>query len=59
VKAKEQAALLETLKARFEKHMHRHSGVAWAEVQARLDANPAALGALREMEATDGEPGDV
>jgi hypothetical protein len=48
--------LLQTLKARFEKHMPRHPGLAWAEVQARLDAHPDALRALREMEATGGEP---
>jgi hypothetical protein len=56
MKAKEEAALLQTLKARFEKHMHRHSGVAWAEVQARLEGNLAALRTLQEMEATGGEP---
>jgi hypothetical protein len=51
-----EAELVEALKARFEKNMHRHRGLAWAEVQARLEANPAALKPLREMEATGGEP---
>lgn len=55
---KEQARddLLQALKARFAKNMHRHKGVAWAEVQARLDHNSDALQALRAMEASGGEP---
>lgn len=48
--------LLATLKARFEKHMARHKGVDWAKVQAKLEANPAKLRSLGEMEATGGEP---
>jgi hypothetical protein len=48
--------LLQALKLRFEKHMHRHAGIAWAQVRARLDANPDALRSLRAMEATGGEP---
>lgn len=30
--------LLGSLKSRFEKHAHRHPGMAWAEVQPRLAA---------------------
>jgi hypothetical protein len=57
MKAKPEAEeLLQVLKARFEKHMRRHKGIAWADVRARLDGHPAALSALREMEATGGEP---
>jgi hypothetical protein len=56
MKAQERDELLHTLKTRFEKHMHRHKGVKWADVQARLESNPAALRSLREMEATGGEP---
>jgi hypothetical protein len=52
----ERDALLRTLKARFEKHMPRHAGMAWADVLARLDAQPAALRSLAEMETTGGEP---
>jgi len=48
--------LLQTLKRRFEKHPKRHAGVAWADVQARLDAQPAALASLQAMEASGGEP---
>jgi hypothetical protein len=36
--------------------MNRHKGVKWAEVQARLDANPDKLWSLNEMERTGGEP---
>lgn len=48
--------LLRVLEARFEKNMNRHRGVAWAKVQARLDANPEKLWSLGEMERTGGEP---
>lgn len=48
--------LLQTLQARFEKHMARHQGLVWAQVQSRLEANPKALWALSEMERTGGEP---
>lgn len=48
--------LLETLKDRFEKNMNRHQGLAWAKVQARLQANPDKLWSLHEMETTGGEP---
>jgi hypothetical protein len=48
--------LLRVLEARFEKNMHRHQGVAWADVQARLAAAPKALQSLRRMEDSSGEP---
>jgi hypothetical protein len=48
--------LLRALKARFEKNMNRHKGLAWAEVQAKLDANAEKLWSLSEMERTGGEP---
>jgi hypothetical protein len=50
------AALLKVLQARFEKNMHRHQGLEWAKVQARLEANPEKLWSLHEMERTGGEP---
>lgn len=56
MKAPERRELVEALRARFEENAHRHPGVAWAKVQARLEARPAVLEALREMEATGGEP---
>jgi hypothetical protein len=49
-------ALLATLQARFEKNRHRHEGLAWEEVLARLEANPEKLWSLHEMERTGGEP---
>ncbi|GAB4094066.1 DUF4256 domain-containing protein [Flaviaesturariibacter terrae] len=48
--------LLATLKARFEKHPQRHKGIPWADVQARLEAQPGRLASLYEMERTGGEP---
>lgn len=48
--------LLRTLQARFAQHMHRHAGIAWAEVRSRIEGNPAALASLRAMEASGGEP---
>src|SRR5690606_33686019 len=56
MKAQERDALLQALKARFEKNMQRHEGVKWADVQARLEANPSALESLQAMEASGGEP---
>lgn len=53
---KQREELLETLKARFEKNMHRHKGVEWAKVQAKLEANLGRLWSLNEMERTGGEP---
>lgn len=49
-------ALFDILAARFARHMERHPGITWADVQGRLDGHPAALRALAGMEATGGEP---
>lgn len=48
--------LLEVLETRFNKQTHRHKGIDWNKVQARLEANPDKLWSLREMEITGGEP---
>jgi PAS domain-containing protein len=48
--------LLGSLHSRFEKNMHRHEGMRWETVLARLDAKPSALESLRQMEASGGEP---
>lgn len=48
--------LLNKLSERFEKNMIRHKGLVWALVQAKLEANPAKLWSLNEMERTGGEP---
>jgi hypothetical protein len=49
-------ALLSALQTRFEKNIHRHPGLEWANVQAKLAANPEKLWSLNEMERTGGEP---
>lgn len=48
--------LLQVLEARFASHAARHPGIAWADVAARLTAQPAALKVLAAMEASGGEP---
>src|SRR5271167_3683267 len=53
---KQHEELLKTLKARFEKNMNRHKGLAWTKVQAKLEANAEKLWSLHEMERTGGEP---
>ncbi len=53
---KQRDALLETLKARFEAQMHRHSGLDWAAVQTRVLSNSTKLWSLNEMEQSGGEP---
>ena len=54
--AKVHAAILATLKSRFEANRSRHPGLEWPEVQARLEASPEKLRSLGEMERTGGEP---
>ena len=53
---KERDKLLDTLKSRFEKNMHRHKGLEWTNVQKRLAAKPDKLWSLQRMEETEGEP---
>ncbi len=54
--AEQTKELLRILKVRFEKNMGRHKGIAWADVEAKLEANPGKLWSLDEMERTEGEP---
>ncbi len=56
MKTKQREELLNVLQVRFEKNMNRHQGLAWAEVEAKLEANPEKLWSLNEMESTGGEP---
>jgi len=56
MKTQEIDDLLRTLKTRFEKNMPRHKGVAWSDVQARIESNQTALKSLLAMEKTGGEP---
>ena len=53
---KHREEILKTLKTRFEKHLNRHKGLEWAQVQAKLEANTEKLWSLSEMERTGGEP---
>jgi hypothetical protein len=53
---KQREELLKALQARFEKNMNRHQGLAWAQVQAKAEANTEKLWSLSEMERTGGEP---
>ena len=53
---KDREELLITLKDRFEKKTHRHKGLEWPEVEAKLKGKAEKLWALNEMERTGGEP---
>lgn len=48
--------MMDILESRFTKHMHRHAGIEWARVRAKLKASRAALKSLEAMEASGGEP---
>ena len=48
--------LFAELKMRFEENTGRHKGLEWAKVQARLEADPAKLWSLSEMDRSGGEP---
>ena len=48
--------LIQGLAERFARNAGRHPGVTWAQVLKRLEAAPAKLRALHEMESTGGEP---
>ncbi|MCD8510101.1 MAG: DUF4256 domain-containing protein [Bacillus sp. (in: Bacteria)] len=52
----QQEELLSVLKDRFEKNMHRHPYIEWAQIQAKLEAHPEKLWSLNEMDRTGGEP---
>ena len=54
--AEQRDKLLSVLKIRFDKNMGRHKGLDWANVSAKLEANPTRLWSLNEMEKTGGEP---
>ena len=56
MKPTEHDELLQTLKARFDKHAQQHKGIAWSKVEARLQEDARALNALAAMEASGGEP---
>ena len=48
--------LLETLKSRFQANQHRHAGISWDTIEARLRTHIPKLWSLYMMEKTGGEP---
>ncbi len=52
----EKENLLQVLQSRFEKFKSRHPSIDWADVRAKLEANPAKLWSLNAMEVSGGEP---
>jgi len=54
--AEQSKALIQVLKNRFEKNIKRHKGLEWEKVQVKLEAHPAKLWSLDEMEISGGEP---
>lgn len=52
----QQEELISILKARFKKFANRHQGIAWADVEAKLQASKEKLWSLYQMEQTGGEP---
>ena len=54
--AEQDEELLQVLQERFEANMKRHKGLKWADVQAKLAAQPEKLASLAAMERTGGEP---
>ena len=48
--------LLDILRTRFEKNMHRHADIGWDMIQSKLEANPVKLASISQMEDTGGEP---
>lgn len=48
--------LVDVLKVRFEKNLHRHEGLDFEKVLTKLEGNPEKLWSLHEMERTGGEP---
>ncbi len=53
--ASQREELLNVLSERFNGNMHRHAGMKWNEVRARLQSQPHKLWSLREMELSGGE----
>jgi hypothetical protein len=52
----DQEELLAKLEERFEKNKDRHNGIKWEKVRQKLEASPAKMWSLSEMERTGGEP---
>lgn len=54
--SEEQKHLLEILKKRFAKNMHRHKNIDWKDVETKLQKDPSKIDVLFRMEETGGEP---
>ncbi|TGD58244.1 DUF4256 domain-containing protein [Flavobacterium humi] len=54
--AEQKTSLLATLKTRFEKNSHRHKGLTWPDIEAKLESEAAKTWSLHQMEMTGGEP---
>ena len=55
----QQESLRSALRQRFEKNMHRHKGLKWADIESKLNASAEAEWSLNQMETTGGEPDAV
>jgi hypothetical protein len=56
ISKEESKELLQVLKMRFEKNMHRHQTLEWSKVQEKLATSEGKLWSLHQMELTGGEP---
>jgi hypothetical protein len=56
MKKNEIELLINVLKPRFQKNMHRHKDVLWENVEKKLWNKPEKIWALNKMEETGGEP---
>lgn len=56
MKTQERDHLLQSLKRRFEKHMHRHKVHTWDKVHAKFEGSSNKLRSLLAMELSGGEP---
>ena len=51
--------ILNLLKDRFNRNMHRHEKFSWQEISEKLNKNPHKLWSIYQMEQTGGEPDAV
>lgn len=54
--AEQRDELLNVLKERFDKNMHRHENLEWEKIVSKLAESDDKLWSLYEMERTGGEP---
>jgi hypothetical protein len=52
----QQQQMLELLKQRFEKNMHRHKNIQWNTIEKKLLQQPHKIYSLQQMDNTGGEP---